>query len=43
MQPMANMVGPMMAAMVVLGAPACIVFVVLMVLTWRKRKSDGAL
>lgn len=41
MQPMAQMVGPMMAAMLVLGAPACIVFIVLMVLTWRKRKSDG--
>ena len=42
MQPMAQMVGPTMAVMVVLGAPACVIFVVLMVLTWRKRKSDGA-
>ena len=42
MQPMSHMVGPMMAAMAVLGAPGCVVFVALMVLTWRKRKSDGA-
>jgi hypothetical protein len=37
MQPMAHMVGPMLAAMVVLVAPAAVIFVGLMIMTWRKR------
>jgi len=39
MQPMAHMVGPMLAAMVVLAAPAAVIFIGLMIITWRKR--DG--
>jgi hypothetical protein len=38
MQPMAHMVGPMLAAMIVVAAPACVVFIGLMLLCWRKRK-----
>lgn len=40
MQPMARMVGPMLSAMIVLAAPAAVIFAGLMVLTWRKRKND---
>jgi uncharacterized protein (DUF2062 family) len=42
MQPMANMVGPMLAAMIILAAPAGVVFSVLMVMTWRKRRGSDA-
>jgi hypothetical protein len=41
MQPMAHMVGPMLAAMIVVAAPACVIFIALMVMSWRKRKGDG--
>jgi hypothetical protein len=41
MQPMAHMVGPMLAAMIVIAAPACLIFTGLMVLTWRKRRGGG--
>jgi hypothetical protein len=40
MQPMAHMVGPMLSAMIVLAAPAAVIFTGLMILTWRKRKGD---
>ena len=43
MQPMAHMVGPMLAAMIVVAAPACVIFIALMVMSWRKRKGDGPL
>jgi hypothetical protein len=39
MQPMAHMVGPMLTAMIVLAAPAGVVFVGLMIMSWRRR--DG--
>jgi hypothetical protein len=42
MQPMANMVGPMLAAMIVLAGPACAIFVGLMIMSWRKRNGDDA-
>jgi hypothetical protein len=42
MQPMAHMVGPMLAAMIVVAAPACVIFVCLMVMTWRKRKGGDS-
>jgi hypothetical protein len=38
MQPMAHMVGPMLAAMIVLAAPAGVIFIGLMIMSWRKRK-----
>jgi hypothetical protein len=38
---MARMVGPMLSAMIVLAAPAALIFVGLMILTWRKRKNDA--
>ncbi|HLB09384.1 MAG TPA: hypothetical protein VK617_07600 [Gemmatimonadaceae bacterium] len=41
MQPMAHMVGPMLAAMIVLAAPAAVVFVGLMIMSWRKRRGEG--
>jgi hypothetical protein len=41
MEPMAHMVGPMLAAMIVVAAPACVIFIGLMVMSWRKRKGDG--
>ncbi|MEP7066475.1 MAG: hypothetical protein ABI889_10615 [Gemmatimonadota bacterium] len=37
MQPMEHMVGPMLVAMIVLAAPAGVIFVALMVMCWRKR------
>jgi hypothetical protein len=40
MQPMAHMVGPMLAAMIVVAAPALVIFVGLMVMCWRKRNGD---
>lgn len=40
MQPMAHMVGPMLTAMLVLAAPAGVIFIALMVMTWRKRNGD---
>ena len=40
MQPMAHMVGPMLVAMIVLAAPAGVIFVGLMLMSWRKRKGD---
>lgn len=40
MQPMEHMVGPMLWAMIVLAAPAGVVFIVLMIMTWRKRNGD---
>ena len=40
MQPMEHMVGPMLAAMIVVAAPACVIFVGLMLMCWRKRKGD---
>lgn len=42
MQPMAHMVGPMLGAMIVLAAPAGVIFIGLMVMTWRKRHGDDA-
>ena len=39
---MANMVGPMLMAMIVLAAPAGVIFVGLMIMCWRKRKEDEA-
>ena len=41
MQPMAHMVGPMLTAMLVLVAPAAVIFVGLMVMTWRKRHGSS--
>jgi hypothetical protein len=38
MQPMAHMVGPMLVAMIVVAAPACVIFIGLMFMCWRKRK-----
>jgi hypothetical protein len=38
---MAHMVGPMLAAMIVLAAPAAVIFIGLMVMSWRKRKGSG--
>jgi hypothetical protein len=43
MQPMAHMVGPMLAAMIVLAAPAAVVFVGLMIMSWRKRRGDSSI
>jgi hypothetical protein len=43
MQPMAHMVGPMLAAMIVLAGPAAVVFVGLMIMSWRKRRGDGSI
>lgn len=43
MQPMAHMVGPMLAAMVVLAGPAAAVFAGLMIMSWRKRRGDGSI
>lgn len=40
MQPMAHMVGPMLGAMIVLAAPAGVVFAGLMIMCWRKRNRD---
>jgi len=40
MQPMAHMVGPMLTAMVILAAPAGVIFVGLMVMSWRRRNGD---
>lgn len=40
MQPMAHMVGPMLAAMIVLVAPAGVIFAGLMFMSWRKRHGD---
>jgi hypothetical protein len=40
MQPMEHMVGPMLAAMIVVAAPACVIFAGLMLMCWRKRKGD---
>jgi hypothetical protein len=40
MQPMEHMVGPMLAAMIVVAAPACVIFVGLMLMCWRKRNGD---
>lgn len=40
MQPMAHMVGPMLTAMIVLAAPAGVVFIGLMIMSWRKRRGD---
>ena len=40
MQPMAHMVGPMLTAMAILAAPAGVIFVGLMVMTWRRRNGD---
>jgi|GEM_PF-1666726 hypothetical protein len=42
MQPMAHMVGPMLAAMIVLAAPAGAIFIGLMIITWRKRNGTDA-
>jgi hypothetical protein len=42
MQPMAHMVGPMLAAMIVLAAPAGAIFIGLMAITWRKRNGTDA-
>jgi uncharacterized protein (DUF2062 family) len=39
---MAHMVGPMLAAMIVLAAPAGVIFVVLMIMSWRKRKGSDS-
>jgi hypothetical protein len=36
------MVGPMLAAMVVLAAPAGVIFIGLMVMSWRKRKGGDS-
>jgi hypothetical protein len=43
MQPMAHMVGPMLAAMIVLAAPAAVVFAGLMIMSWRKRHGEGSI
>jgi uncharacterized protein (DUF2062 family) len=40
MQPMEHMVGPMLAAMIVVAAPACVIFVALMLMCWRKRNGS---
>jgi hypothetical protein len=37
---MAHMVGPMLSAMIILAAPAGVIFVGLMVLSWRRRSGD---
>ncbi|MEP7086424.1 MAG: hypothetical protein ABI884_03730 [Gemmatimonadota bacterium] len=42
MQPMANMVGPMLKAMIILAAPAGVVFAGLMIMSWRKRRGGDA-
>lgn len=42
MQPMAHMVGPMLTAMIVLAAPAGVVFIGLMIMSWRKRHGGDA-
>lgn len=42
MQPMAHMVGPMLVAMIVLAAPAGVIFTGLMVMSWRKRNDSDA-
>ena len=42
MQPMAHMVGPMLTAMIVLAAPAGVVFIGLMIMSWRKRRGGDA-
>ncbi len=41
MQPMANMVGPMLKSMIILAAPAAVVFVGLMIMSWRKRSGSN--
>jgi hypothetical protein len=43
MQPMAHMVGPMLAAMIVLAGPAAVVFAGLMIMSWRKRRGGGSI
>jgi hypothetical protein len=43
MQPMAHMVGPMLVAMIGLAAPAAVVYVGLMIMSWRKRQGDGSI
>ena len=40
MQPMEHMVGTMLAAMIVVAAPAGVIFVCLMLMCWRKRNGD---
>lgn len=42
MQPMAHMVGPMLGAMIVVAAPAGLIFVGLMIMSWRKRNGNDA-
>lgn len=42
MQPIEHMVGPMMMAMLIVAAPACMVFIGLMIVSWRKRRGDDA-
>jgi uncharacterized protein (DUF2062 family) len=42
MEPMEHMVGPMLRAMIILAAPAGVIFVCLMVMSWRKRHGSDA-